>query len=340
MFGEPSIGYIYLLMFIRSLTGSFHGNAMTASTSLMVPVEHLSRVQGFNQMLNGGLNVVAAPLGALLYEALALQWILMIDVFTALLAVVPLFFFDVPQPERPEGETLSGQATSYWQDLAAGFRYIWSWTGMFVLSMMAALLNFLLTPSFSLIPLLIKDHFGGSAIQVGYFESISGAGIIIGGLILGVWGGFKRQILTSMFGLFFMGIGVLTIGLLPGSMFFGVLIAAAIMGLSLPIVNGVIFSIMQSNVAPDMQGRVFSLLTTFAAAMSPIGLAIAGPISDYVSVQAWFVIAGIACLAISVGGVVTPAVYNIEENNPNNHKKTAGEGSPLPEMEPSAVTPE
>jgi hypothetical protein len=44
-------------MLIRSLGGSFHSNAMSASTSLMVPVEHLTRVQGVNQMLNGGLLV-------------------------------------------------------------------------------------------------------------------------------------------------------------------------------------------------------------------------------------------------------------------------------------------
>jgi DHA3 family macrolide efflux protein-like MFS transporter len=255
-------------------------------------------------------------------------------------AVLPLFFFDIPQPERPESDSLSGQATSYRQDLAAGFRYIWSWTGLFVLSMMAALLNFLLTPSFSLVPLLIKNHFGGSAIQVGYFEAITGAGVIIGGLILGVWGGFKRQILTSMLGLFLLGLGVLTLGLLPGSLFFGVLVSGAIIGLSLPIVNGVIFSIMQANVAPDMQGRVFSLLTTFAAAMSPIGLAIAGPISDYVSIQSWFLIAGVVCILICIAGAASPAVYNIEENNPNNHKNKARGGNLQPEMEPVRISPE
>ena len=56
-----AIWHIYLVMFIRSLAGGFHGHAMGASTSLMVPVEHLTRIQGINQMLNGGLNVVAAP---------------------------------------------------------------------------------------------------------------------------------------------------------------------------------------------------------------------------------------------------------------------------------------
>jgi len=60
------VWHIYVVMFIRALAGTFHSNAMSASTTLMVPVEHLTRVQGLNQLLNGGLNVAAAPLGALL----------------------------------------------------------------------------------------------------------------------------------------------------------------------------------------------------------------------------------------------------------------------------------
>lgn len=315
--GEPPLIAIYLLMLVRSATGAFHGNAMSASTSLMVPVEHLPRVQGFNQMLNGGLSVVAAPLGAILYESLAFQWILMLDVFTAIIAILPLFFFDVPQPDRQTSESLSGQASTYWQDLIAGFRYMWNWKGIFLLSMMAAILNFLLTPTFSIVPLLIKDYFGGSAIEVGAFEAAAGAGMIVGGLILGVWGGFKRQILTSMAGVSLLGVGVLTIGLLPPNLFFVVVIAGGVIGFSMPFTNGAIFSIMQSQVAPDMQGRVFSLMTTMAAAMSPIGLAVAGPISDYVDVRIWFILAGIVCIVIGIGGVLTPTIYNIEENNAN-----------------------
>lgn len=68
-----AIWHIYVLMFIRSVAGGFHGNSMTASTSLMVPKEHLTRIQGINQILTGGLNVVAAPLGALLLEILPIQ---------------------------------------------------------------------------------------------------------------------------------------------------------------------------------------------------------------------------------------------------------------------------
>jgi len=77
------VWHIFAILFIRSLAGAFHTNAMNASTSLMVPVEHLTRIQGLNQLLEGGLNVVAAPLGALLLGMLPMQGILSIDVITA-----------------------------------------------------------------------------------------------------------------------------------------------------------------------------------------------------------------------------------------------------------------
>ncbi len=40
------VWHIFVILFIRSLAGAFHTNAMHASTSLMVPVEHLTRIQG------------------------------------------------------------------------------------------------------------------------------------------------------------------------------------------------------------------------------------------------------------------------------------------------------
>lgn len=55
------IWHVYLLMFIRAAAGGFHWSSMQASTSLMVLKEHLSRIQGLNQMIQGGLNIASAP---------------------------------------------------------------------------------------------------------------------------------------------------------------------------------------------------------------------------------------------------------------------------------------
>jgi DHA3 family macrolide efflux protein-like MFS transporter len=311
---QVEIWHIYVLMFIRSLAGGFHGNSMTASTSLMVPKEHLTRIQGINQMLNGGLNIIAAPLGALLLELLPIQGILAIDVVTALMAITPLFFFAVPQPERIENGHLEGEdKPSVWQDFLSGLRYMLSWPGLLIIAMMAVLINFVLTPAFSLLPLLVKDYFNGDAIQLSWVNSAFGVGIILGGLLLGVWGGFKKKILTSMVGLFGMGVGTLLLSQVPPTGIYFAVGAALIVGLMNPITNGPIHAVMQTTVAPDMQARVFSLLGSAAAGMSPIGLIIAGPISDKMGIQTWFLVGGSICILMAITGLFIPALMNIEE---------------------------
>ena len=88
--------------------------------------------------------------------------------------------------------------------------------------------------------------------------------------------------------------------------------AALIVGIMQPITNGPIFAVMQSTVAPDMQARVFSLLGSAASAMSPIGLLIAGPLSDKFGIQTWFLLGGISCLLMAFAGFFIPALKQIE----------------------------
>jgi DHA3 family macrolide efflux protein-like MFS transporter len=206
-FDVIQVWHIYVIMFVRAIGGNFHRPAMTSSTSLMVPKEHLTRIQGVNQTLNGGLNIVSAPLGAVLLELLPMKGIVAIDVVTALLAITPLFFIAIPQPDRQveEGST----PTSFFQDLVEGFRYVLSWRGLLIILIMATMINFLLSPATSLLPLLVKEHFQGDALQFGWMNSVFGIGVIVGGIALGVWGGFKRRIITAMMGL--IGIGMSTI---------------------------------------------------------------------------------------------------------------------------------
>lgn len=310
-----SIWQIYLLMFVRSLMSSFHSNAMNASTSLMVPVEHLTRVQGINQMLNGGLNVVSAPLGALLLSMIPIQSILLIDVVTALFAIVPLFFIPIPQPSRRQLGRHSNEPSTIWQDLKAGFRYMLGWPGLMIVMLMAVLVNFVLTPGFSLMPLLVKDHFGGGAIQLGWVESAAGIGVIVGGAILGAWGGFKRKILTSMMGLSGLGLGALILGLAPETAFLLTIFGSLMIGLMIPIVNGPMFAVVQSTVDPDIQARVMSLMVSLGSGAAPIGLLIAGPVADIAGIQIWFRISGALCILMSVSGLLIPAVMNIEEHH-------------------------
>ena len=301
---------IYLVIFIRALAGCFHGNAMNASTSLMVPMEYLTRIQGMNQMLNGGLNVISAPLGALLLNHLPLQGILLIDVITAMFAMIPLMFITVPQPEQKQQK----QSRRILQDFQAGFRTIRQWRGLMIVSMMTVGINFTIIPAFSLLPLMVKNDFGGNAIHLSWVESAMGIGMIAGGALLSVGGGFKRRILTSMLGLIGMGIGTLILALAPSSAIAAAVGGALLFGLMNPLTMGPFFAVIQSSVAPDMQARVFSILSSVGGGIAPIGLMIAGPIAERYGIQSWFFMSGIFCIAMGLGGVFTPAVMDMEQH--------------------------
>ena len=96
--GIVQIWHIYAVMASVRWEAAFHFPAMAASTPLMVPKEQLTRINGLNQALQGINGLVAPPVGALLLSFLPTQGILLIDVGTALLAILPLLFISIPQP--------------------------------------------------------------------------------------------------------------------------------------------------------------------------------------------------------------------------------------------------
>jgi hypothetical protein len=120
-----------------------------------------------------------------------------------------------------------------------------------------------------------------------FLEAAMGVGLVAGGIALGAWGGFKHRILTSL-----LGVGLA--------------------GAALSLANGPLFAIMQATVAKDMQGRVFTLLGSVGGIMMPLGLAVAGPVSDAIGVQTWYLVAGAVTVAMAAAALFVPPLMGIE----------------------------
>ena len=196
MVERAEIFHVYVALFIRSVAGNFQFPAMRASTSLMVPESHLSKIAGYNQILHNSLRIITPPLGAILLNLLPLQSILMIDVFTALLGIIPLFFIFVPQPPKTNEQQSS---FSMLKDLRSGAQYIISMPGFVYVIGIMCILNFLLDPAFSLTPILVQNHFGGGAMQFAWVQSAASLGGLASGFIFSIWV-VRRKVLTSMLG--------------------------------------------------------------------------------------------------------------------------------------------
>jgi DHA3 family macrolide efflux protein-like MFS transporter len=324
--GVTRVHHVFLILFVRAVGGAFHWPAMLASSTLMVPREHLTRIQGLNQSLQGGLTIVSAPLGALLLAWLAMGNILLVDVATALFALIPLALIRIPQPVATAAPTSAETEPSLWREIVAGFQYLRARSGHMWLVGLSVVINLCLVPAFSLLPLLVLEEFHGTALHLGWMSSGIGVGTVAGGIALGIWGGFKRRILTSLSALIGLGAGVLVLGLAPGSGLLVPLIAAFVIGYMASWTNGPIHAVFQATIPPELQGRVFTTLGSLCGMMAPVGLLLAGPVADAAGVRVWYVLGAVACLAMGSVAFFVPAIVHIEDR-----EAAAASSRPSPE---------
>jgi DHA3 family macrolide efflux protein-like MFS transporter len=311
-FDAVQVWHLYVVMFVRAACEAFHWPAMQASTTLMVPEEHLARVAGLNQALQGLGSIVAPPLGALVLNVLPMQGVLAIDIVTAILAITLLLFVHIPQPERTAA---AGQASrpSMVADLREALRFLRALPGILLIIAIAMLINLLIYPALSLQPLLVTKHFGGDALHLAWLQTAFGVGIVSGGVTLSLWGGFRRRSLTGLLALTLSGAGFAAVGVAPANAFPMALGAMFFAWFMNPIANGSLMAVLQIIVPADMQGRVFTLLQSAVGAMIPLGLAIAGPLADTLGVQIWFLVAGVAMAVMGIGALFVPAITRLDD---------------------------
>ncbi len=314
-FGKVQVWQIYAIMFIRSFGSGFHWPALQASISLLVPKDQLSRISGLNQMLRGALGMLAPVFAALLLDYLPMFGILSIDVLTAILAISPLLIVVIPQPFKNQTSE-EDKPLHILEDVKFGFRYLLNWKGMFYLALAATLLNFLLNPGFTFTPLLVTEYFGKGAIELSAIESAFSGGMILGGIVLSAWGGFKKNIITTLLGILGLSFGTALIALTPPNMFYLAVAGMALSGFMQPMANGPLFAIMQGHVEADIQGRVFSMLESMVSAMMPISMLIAAPVAEWIGIRGWLMFGAAGCLVIGAGGFLIPAMMKIEDKEP------------------------
>jgi DHA3 family macrolide efflux protein-like MFS transporter len=117
-----------------------------------------------------------------------------------------------------------------------------------------------------------------------------------------------------MAGVVLLGIGLFVLGMTPASLFWLGVATFFVIGLVIPLIDGPTMAIVQGTVAPEMQGRVLTTMMSLLSLTSPISLAVAGPVADWLGLKSWYFLAGALCIVAGVAGFAVPVIVNIEEN--------------------------
>jgi DHA3 family macrolide efflux protein-like MFS transporter len=312
--GSARVGHVYLVLGLRASLGSFHGLAITASTPLMVPNHWLTRAAGMNATLDGANRFIAPVLGALLLVALGVHGVLILDVLTAAVAIVPLLLVQIPQapvgPSSVVNVSING-VQSLLQPLWEGLRYVQSQRGLCLLFVSGALGGFLAIPAVAFLPLLVSRHFGGDAADLGLMQSAYGVGYLAGGIVLSAWGGFKQRIVTSAVGTSIIGCGILIIGVTPATAFLAAVAVWFIVGAGFPLALGPLRAVFQSTIPYEMQGRFFSLNDAVIRGLTPLGALLVGTAADTLDMRIVWVVAGVGLVGLALTRILTPSIYRL-----------------------------
>ncbi|WP_077611345.1 MFS transporter [Clostridium sp. Marseille-P2415] len=298
-----SLGYDYAgLLLTCSVMRAFGQGVQTPAVNALipelVPQEQLTRVNGINGSVQS-LVMFASPMagGALLAVA-PVQTLMFLDVITAVIGISILFFF-VKTPARIRKSENDKDARLYFHDIREGLAYIGKHSFVKKFIVLSAVFNIMVAPAAILTPLQVTRDFGdgiwrvfggisfGPEQRLAAVEVVFFIGMMLGGLVIGAWGGFKNKshsmaLSVSLFGLGAVGLGVIT-------NFWAYLACMCLTGLVMSFFNVPVMAVLQTNVDGAYMGRVFSVLTMMSSLMMPLGMVLWGPLGDVVSID-WLLI--------------------------------------------------
>ena len=309
MDGELPVWLILTVLAMRSVGTAFHTPAISATTPLIVPAEQLTRCAGYTHSLQTIGFIAGTAIAGILYPVWTISGMVALDVAGAVIACLAVALIPIPEVENP---TIAA-TNSLWQETKEGYKILRQQKGLFAILWSAAIFMILYSPINALFPLMSLDHFGGTTVQASIAEIAFAVGMLVGGLLLGVKGGFRRRGFGIPFSVALMGLPICLSGLLPPSGFWLFAALCVVMGLSCPIYNAPVTALMQERVPPEYLGRVFGLYGSVCSLAMPIGLVLSGAFADRVGTPHWFFITGALCVLLAIGMYLTPSIRNIDE---------------------------
>ncbi len=292
--GHDYIWLLFLMSAVRAIGGGIQTPAVGAFLPQIVPKDKLFRINGINSSIQAVINLLSPMLAGAVLSIASIEAIFLIDVFTATIAVLSLIFLlKVP----PHAKAMQKQTLSYFADLKAGLSYIKNHGYLKNFFIFCAFFFFLIAPGAFLTPLQVAKSYGDEVWRLTAIEVAFSIGMMLGGVLISLWKGFKNKIHTMAFATFIMGLSTFLLGLTP--LFWIYLGIMFIYGIVIPIYHTPTTVLLQHQVEEEFHGRVFGVLSMISSSTVPMSMLLFGPLADLVKVEWILLTSGSLLLVLS-----------------------------------------
>jgi MFS family permease len=336
--GNLEFWHLYVAAALNGIGNTFQWPAYSAAISVMVPKEQLGRVNGLMSLMEARPGILAPIAAGALLPLIGIQGILILDITTFLIAILALSYVFIPKPAQSE-EGIRSRG-SFFKEALFGFEYIFKRPSLLGLQLIFLAANLFSGIGFTLLAPMILAKTNQNSLIFGTVQSMFAVGSVAGGIIMSIWGGFRKRVHGVLLGWLALGIGMMIMGFSNTlSIWIGASIFINLFG---PLINSSNQAIWQSKVHPDLQGRVFSARRLIAWLTTPISPIIAGTLADFVFEPIFrnpdngmifltdifgkgsgtgmgflFFLCGVCVIMVGIGGYLFKSVRDVEEVLPD-----------------------
>ena len=261
------VWHILALSFVSGLAQAFGGPAYLALVPTLVPREILPNAIALNSIQFNLARVVGGALGGLALAQFGSEWCVGLNGLSFLAPIISLLMLSVRFVPAPTGESILAS-------MKQGFGFIRKQGAMEALIVLAFLMTALGIPLLTFLPVFAKDVFHEGPLTFTVFMVCSGAGSIVGALVVAAMGNMKHKGRVALLTLVCLGAGIAGFSLSP----FLVLSCALLFfcGASIIAVFATITSLVQLITSDDMRGRVMSVYNVAFRGGMPMGQLVTG----------------------------------------------------------------
>ena len=268
--GRLHLGALYAVSTTCAIASAFRQPAYAAAVAQLVPKRYLGHANGFVQLGSASGLLVGQMFGGILMLALGLNKILLVDIASYVVALATLLAVRFPY------SLFRRQEEPFLREVTRGWRYILKRRGMIALALFFALGNCLASVATVLVTPLVMSF--ATVAALGTVMAMNGAGMLLGSLVMSLWGGTRRRIVGMVGFVALFGISAVVLGLRPVLAFpmlgmFGI-------GVCTAFINAHWLSLVQVKVGLELQGRILAANQMLARSLMPLGTLLAGWLVD------------------------------------------------------------
>jgi MFS family permease len=314
--GQVELWHVVVLAAFYGTGSAFHAPAFDALVPEILSGERLTQANALDQLVRPlALRLAGPAVGGVLVAVAGAGGVFLLDCATFVMAAGTVLMMSPARGERPVAEGVSLIA-----DLRDGWRFVRSHTWLWATFVSAALAYLLfMGPVEVLLPYVVKEGLGGSALDLGLVFAAGGLASMLCAVLLGRFG-LPRRGITFM--LIVWTLATLAVaGYGAATAIWQLMLASAIFN-GLETAGTIVWATTKQRHVPSaLLGRVSSLDWLISVGLLPLSFALTGPVSGAIGAQATLIGAGLLGAIVTIAALYVPGMRTLDDSAQRAHRR-------------------